>query len=101
MVQALVQVQKLEKYLRDCGEDKIISMTLSKLFNYKIQEYENHIKELTLAMKEYEQKYKMNSMDFYQAFTVGRLGDAMDFVDWSSMYQMLNRIMKRKHLLEE
>ncbi|MDI6736490.1 MAG: hypothetical protein QME42_09940 [bacterium] len=100
MVQTLVQIQKLEKYIQNYGEDKIISMTLFKLFDYKIQTYNKHIRELTLSMKEYEEKHHMSSNDFYQAFKAGRIGDAIDFVDWASMYQMLNRIIERKRLLE-
>lgn len=101
MMQTLTQIHKLEKYIQGCGEDKVVSMPLSKLFDYKVQIYDKHIKELILAMKEYEQKYNMDSDNFYQAFKSGKLGDAMDFVDWASMYQMQKRIIARKHLLEE
>jgi hypothetical protein len=56
MTQALAQIHKLQKYIQGYGEDKVVSMTLSKLFDYKIQTYDKHIKELTIAMKEYEQR---------------------------------------------
>jgi hypothetical protein len=43
----------------------------------------------------------MDSDIFYQEFKAGKLGDAMDFVDWASMYQMRERIIARKQFLEE
>lgn len=100
MAQTLTHIQKLEKYTQSYGEDKMIEMTLSKLFDYKIQTYNKHIKELTTEMQEYEQKYNMKSKDFHQSFKAGEIGDAMDFVDWASLYQMKERIATRKRLLE-
>lgn len=37
----------------------------------------------------YERKYGMTSADFYTRFRAGELGDAVDFVEWSVFWNMV------------
>ena len=40
----------------------------------------------------FQQKYGIDSATFYLQYEDGKLGDAVDFVEWSSTVEMLNRI---------
>ncbi len=40
----------------------------------------------------FEEIYGIDSATFYRQYEDGKLGDAVDFVEWSSTVEMLNRI---------
>ena len=40
----------------------------------------------------FEQMYGIDSDTFYRQYEEGKLGDAVDFVEWSSTVEMLNNI---------
>lgn len=69
-----------------------MAMTVKKLLETKMHEYEKELKELSRDLDEFERKYKMNSNEFYEKFEAGELGDAMDFVEWASLYDMFTDI---------
>jgi len=64
-----------------------------ELLNQQINEETNNIakqmKDLEEKLKYYETKYKMSSPDFYKEFRQGKLGDDIDFFEWSVFYEML------------
>jgi hypothetical protein len=37
--------------------------------------------------------------EFYERFQAGQTGDAMDYVEWASLVQMVNNLTKRLRLL--
>jgi len=100
MEQTLLKVQNLEKFIKKHGEDALISQTLSKMAAYKIQRFERKIKELTKELKVFEHAYKKESKVFFEEFKEGMLGDEMDLVEWSSLYQMRKRLLEKKQEFE-
>jgi hypothetical protein len=46
------------------------------------------ISDLEQSLKNFETKYKMSSSEFYQKFQAGKLGDDIDFFEWSVFYEM-------------
>lgn len=42
----------------------------------------------------------MGTKKFFQDFEAGKLGDSIDFVEWSSLYKIYQRILERKNILE-
>ena len=48
------------------------------------------VADLASRIKRFEEKYQMRSEHFYQRFQTGDLGDAMDFFEWNTYYEMLN-----------
>ena len=40
----------------------------------------------------FEQKYSISSLEFYQRFQSGEMGDAMDFIRWAGRYEMYVRL---------
>jgi hypothetical protein len=96
MEQTLSKVKNLEKFIEKHGEDAFISQTISKMLSYKVQGYENEIERLNRVLIKFERTYKKESPAFFEEFKEGKLGDKMDFVEWSSLYQIRNRLLEKK-----
>jgi hypothetical protein len=96
----LTKLKKLEKYVNTYGEDHLIASSLSKIVDYKIQQYEKLLNELRDDLIAFEKKYKKKSDEFDRSFKSGELGDDMDFVEWSSLFDMYKRILGKKKMLE-
>lgn len=92
----LNQLKKLEKYVQTYGDDQLITSSLSKLIDIKIQQYEQLFNELRKDLIALEKKYNKKSEDFYRSFKKGELGDDMDFVEWGSLYDMYQRLIAQK-----
>jgi len=101
MQQTLAKVKNLEKFIQKHGEDSVISQTITKMLDYKIQEYDEKINKLNKDLKKYERKYKKESPLFFDEFNKGRLGDEMDFIEWTSLYQMRSKLFKKKAELQK
>ncbi len=100
MKQTLLRVKSLEKFIQKHGEDAFISQTISKMLAYKVQKYEEQIKKLDKALRKFERTYEKESAVFFQEFVEGSLGDEMDFVEWSSLYQIRNSLLEKKNELK-
>jgi hypothetical protein len=100
MQQTLSKVKNLEKFIKKYGDNSLLSQTISKMMNYKIHEYNEEIKRLDKELKKFERTYKKDSSDFIREFKEGSLGDDIDFIEWSSLYQMRNRLLDKKAKLE-
>ena len=70
------------------------------MLTYKIQKYEKELKKLEKELKKFERSYKKESSIFFKEFKEGKLGDDMEFVEWSSLYQMRIRLLEKKIELE-
>ena len=100
MEQTLLKVKNLEKFVEKYGEDTYFSQTISKMLAYKAQNYANEIERLNGQLKKFEQAYEKDSQVFYKEFKKGKLGDEMDFIEWSSLYRIRNSLLEKKEELE-
>lgn len=100
MQQTLERVKILEKFVQKYGEDAEISLVISKMLAYKIQKCDETIKRINTDLKKFERTYKKSSAGFINEFKAGGLGDNMDFVEWSSLYQMRDRLTEKKTALQ-
>lgn len=53
-------------------------------------EYDSPVDALVAVAKRlnhYEDKYKMQSEDFYNQYTKGKMEDDIEFIEWSNEYQ--------------
>jgi hypothetical protein len=79
LVQSLVEVIfSLSDEEREYLEQEISKYSLRQ----KIAKIEQKI-------QDFEQKYQMQSEDFFQRFQAGELGDSMDFFEWNAYHEML------------
>ncbi len=100
MQQTLLKVKNLEKFIQKHGDDIFLSQTISKMVDYKIHKYNEEIKRLDKDLKKFERAYKKETSVFFKEFKEGRMGDNMDFIEWSSLYQMRNNLLEKKLELE-
>jgi len=101
MGQALKQIHVLRKYTQVHGEDQLLSMTLSKLIESKMDQYNREIEGLEKEMKPFERKYNMRSETFYESYRRGEIGDDMDFHEWFALCDMRRRSFEERELLRE
>ena len=69
-----------------------------KFIDYHVKKIKREISRIQKDLDEYEKKYNMSSMQFYEQFEAGKLGDDMDFIIWSGIYGLQ---LERKQKLEQ
>jgi len=50
-------------------------------------------------LKNFEARYGMTSATFYQQFEEGKLGDSMDFFEWSGVFELWQDLQEKVHRL--
>jgi hypothetical protein len=101
MRQTLSKVKTLERFVKKYGDDAMISQTITKMLDYHLQKYNEQLKKLERDLERFERIYGKDSSVFFKEFEDGKLGDNMDFVEWSSIYQMRNNLLEKKRELED
>ena len=56
--------------------------------------------DLESRLKTFETQYKMSSLNFYERFRTGQLGDSMDFFEWSVFYEMWRAAQNKPNAME-
>ena len=100
MEQTLIKVRNLEKFIQKHGDDPFVYQAISKMLDYKIQQYDKEIKRLDKDLESFEHTYHKGSSVFFKEFNEGIIGDAMDLIEWASLYQMRNSLIEKKAELE-
>jgi midasin (ATPase involved in ribosome maturation) len=59
------------------------------------QSNQQNILDLENRLKQFEKQYQMSSNSFYLQFKAGKLGDTMDFFEWSVFYEMWNNAQQQ------
>jgi hypothetical protein len=67
-------------------------MTLSQQ-RQRLERYERDL-------REFENRYGLDSATFYRRFEAGELGDAMDFFEWASLYELRQDLLEKIRHLE-
>lgn len=97
-MQLFESIEKLSTFIKNYNEDDVfIENAINKLIDYEKSKIENELTQLKFDLKEFEGKYKKRSETFYRDFKSGKLGDKMDFIEWSSLYEMF---LKNKEKVE-
>jgi hypothetical protein len=92
----LEKVRLFERYLELTrgSSDTTLDVVLDKLLARKRSELGRHLDTLRSELDTFENRYSMDSREFYAKFEEGELGDAMDFLEWSATWQMYNDVIK-------
>ena len=97
-MQLVERIEKLSTFVKNYDENNVfIESAVNKLIDYEKSKIENELTQLKFDLKEFEQKYKKKSEVFFKDFKSGKLGDEMDFIEWSSLYEMF---LKNKEKVE-
>lgn len=79
----------------------VTERTLAKLLATETAAAEAGLAQLTADLALFETTYGLASDAFYRRFSRGELGDAMDYIEWASLYEMAQRARDRLELLRE
>ncbi len=100
--QTMSRRSRLEQLIRlyETGQaSDYLERVLDKAFAQEAAEEEELIKQLRSDLDDFETQYEMDSSTFYKQFRAGEMGDAMDFMEWASLYDMYQRANERLDLL--
>ncbi len=100
MSDVLSKVKTLEDLIKLGREDEVISKTIDKLTLYKLDMLKKDLKDIENKIFIFEKKYKVDSCQFLQRFEQGEMGDDMDYLEWSSLLDMKDRITQRLKTFE-
>ncbi len=87
-VATLKKLQILEALCRSGYQSDVIQRTIDKLIALEQARVRNELSDLTAHLEAFEERYKMSSEEFYRRYEDGELGDAADFMEWSSFCDM-------------
>ena len=94
------RVQILEKLYKHGQSSAVMDLALEKLLTYELHTSQRKLAQLRQDLAQFEERYALSSDESYNRFQAGEMGDAMDFVEWASLFQMVCRLRERIDLLE-
>jgi hypothetical protein len=99
----LEKVKLLERYIAVdvAAIDPVMELTIEKLLKREASRMDELKQRLLMQKTEFEEKYGLNSEEFFRRYEKGAMGDDMDYVEWSATVDMLAGIEKRLSLLQQ
>jgi hypothetical protein len=80
---------------------ELMDQTLDKLFSVEAAKAQKDIEELRVDLLAFEERFGMESEEFYNRFEAGEMGDDMDFIEWASFFDMYRNAQSRLAALSE
>jgi hypothetical protein len=77
-----------------------LDLILGKLLDVALSQYRLRLERYEQDLREFEERYGMESATFYRRFEAGELGDAMDFFEWAGLYELCQDIIEKIQRLE-
>lgn len=96
----LDKIQILESLFRQGFRSDYVDQTLDKIISLERTRARKELGELQNNLVAFEEEYQMSSVDFYNQFQAGELGDDADFFEWSAVYDMAQSLITRLQMLE-
>ena len=81
------------------GSDEL-ERVVDKLLAGKLSENRLLLARYDRDLAEFESRFGMRSKDFYVLFEAGKLGDAMDYFEWSGLWELRQRLYDKLRDLE-
>ncbi|MBP6787417.1 MAG: hypothetical protein KA170_07510 [Candidatus Promineofilum sp.] len=101
--QTTTGLSRLEQLIRlyEMGHaSSYLDRVLDKVFAQQAIDDEALLTQLRADLDDFEAKYEMDSASFYARFRAGEMGDAMDFMEWASLYDMHEGAIQRLSVLK-
>lgn len=100
LADVISKIKILEELAKLGSDDEVFINAIDKLTKYKINELEKDINDIEISLKEFEEKYGLESTEFIKKFESGEMGDEMDFMEWASLYDMKERLKNRLNIVK-
>lgn len=88
---ATTKLQLLQDIYPDSAE---LDQILEKLLSVALNEQQQRLQRYGRDIRSFEEKYAMESSDFYERFEAGELGDDADFFEWSGLIELRQELQE-------
>jgi len=93
-------LHKLEVLKNTYSDEAELDRILGKLLDVALSHHRLRLERYEHDLREFENRFDMESATFYRRFEAGELGDAMDFFEWAGLYELWQALRERIHRLE-
>ena len=94
-------IQEKIDLLHSVALDEVsLDRMLDKLLHVVHGQHREKLDHLDHLLRQFEEKYHMDSMDFQHRFEAGQMGDAMDFFEWSGLVELREQVRRKLERLE-
>ena len=93
-------LQILDSLYRRGYRSSLIDLALNKIIELERNNTLKQVLEVQAKLEIYELQYQMSSDVFYQRFIEGVLGDAIDYFEWSVLYELWQSVKERMDVLQ-
>jgi len=94
-------LQKLEVLKRIYADEETSDLVVDKLLETVLNQHRLRLDRYARDLREFEERHRMVSDDFYSRFEAGDLGDSMDFFEWAGLYELHRALQEKVQDLEE
>ena len=91
---------KLEALKETFSDSFELSRVLTKLLSVVINQYQLRLERYARDLRDYEERYGMDTPAFHERFDAGELGDSADFFEWDGLYDLHRDLTKKIRRLE-
>jgi hypothetical protein len=93
-------LSKLELLKNTYSDRSELETILGKLLEAALSQHRLRLERYERDLALFEQRYSIKSAAFYQEFEAGELGDAVDFFEWASLYELHQDAIEKIQQLE-
>jgi hypothetical protein len=94
--QILEKLQLLQALVQSEGvRDDVTEATISKLLSYQLEKLRDRQRQIREKLTAFEERYNLKTDEFSRRFRDGRMGDEMDFFEWSALADIYQELSQR------
>jgi hypothetical protein len=101
MARDMTSVLEKVELLKSVGAEELADQVLLKVIQLETDRLQQEQQRLQEELKRFESQYRMSSEICQKRFEMGELGDAVDFFEWTSVYDIYQRNAQTLRRLEE
>ena len=91
---------KLETLKETFSDNLELDHVLTKLLSVVINQYQLRLERYERDLRDFEERYGMDTPAFHERFDAGKLGDSADFFEWDGLYDLHQDLTEKIHRLE-
>ena len=100
--QVLKKLQLLQELVGEQKDsDEVLEATVSKLLHYELEKLQGRQNQIREKLTAYEERYHLKTEEFSRQFREGKLGDDMDFFEWSALAEIHQELSQKLAEVEQ
>ncbi|MBM4087085.1 MAG: hypothetical protein FJ272_20035 [Planctomycetes bacterium] len=93
-------LHKLEVLKQTCSDEAELGLILDKLLDVTLSQHRLRLERYERDLRQFEERFGMESESFYPRFEAGEMGDATDFFEWAGLYELRRDLAEKIQRLE-